>query len=91
MRADRDNPGPRQKIKPVTYRNRGTRLAKNRTPERWENSRAKALSQDQKSKVVDFVAQLEVKVGGVWQPVIRYDCAHDFSHTFYPAFFSNPA
>ena len=35
----------------------------------------KALSQDPKSKVVDFVAQLEVKVGGVWQPVTRYDCA----------------
>jgi hypothetical protein len=26
------------------------------------------------------VVQLEVKVEGVWRPVIRYDCAHDFSH-----------
>ena len=91
MRAVRDNPSPRQKIKPVTYRNKGTRLAKNRTPERWENSRAKGIFTRLKNKVVDFVAQLEVKVGGVWQPVIRYDRAHDFSHTFYQAFASNPA
>ena len=27
------------------------------------------------------MVQLEVEVEeGVWQPVIRYDCAHDFAH-----------
>ncbi|TKS59906.1 MAG: hypothetical protein EWM72_01763 [Nitrospira sp.] len=26
------------------------------------------------------MVQLEIEVDGVWRPVIRYDCAHDFSH-----------
>src|SRR5947209_5296118 len=34
----------------------------------------------EKGKVVDFVVQLEVKVGGAWKAIIRYDCAHDFAH-----------
>ena len=31
--------------------------------------------------MVAFMVQLEVEVGeGVWKPVLRYDCAHDFAH-----------
>ncbi len=26
------------------------------------------------------MVQLEVKIENQWKPVIRYDCAHDFSH-----------
>ena len=34
-----------------------------------------------KGQVVAFMVQLEIEVeDGVWQPVIRYDCAHDFAH-----------
>ena len=31
-------------------------------------------------KIIKFVVQLEVKRGGVWKEVIRYDCAHNFTH-----------
>ncbi len=31
-------------------------------------------------EVVEFVVQLEIKIKGAWVPVIRYDCAHKFSH-----------
>lgn len=31
-------------------------------------------------KITKFVVQLEVKTGGVWKEVIRYDCAHDYAH-----------
>ena len=30
--------------------------------------------------VVAFMVQLEVRVEGRWQPVVRYDCAHGFAH-----------
>ena len=34
-----------------------------------------------KEQVVAFMVQLEVEVEeGVWKPVIRYDCAHNFAH-----------
>lgn len=29
---------------------------------------------------MDYAVQLEVQVEGLWKAVIRYDCAHDFSH-----------
>ena len=45
-----------------------------------EHTRKRHFHKTEKGKVVDFVVQLEVNVSGVWQPVIRYDCAHDFSH-----------
>lgn len=54
-------------------------------------TRKRHFHKTENGKVVDFVIQLEVRVGGAWQPVIRYDYAHDFSHTFYPTFVSNPA
>ena len=31
-------------------------------------------------KITKFVAQLEVKHGGAWREVVRYDCAHDYAH-----------
>jgi hypothetical protein len=31
-------------------------------------------------RVLQFVVQLEVEVGGEWKPVIRYDTAHRFAH-----------
>ena len=31
-------------------------------------------------RVTNFVVQLEVKTGGTWKEVIRYDCSHDFAH-----------
>ena len=31
-------------------------------------------------EIIKFVVQLEVKSGGVWKEVIRYDCAHDYAH-----------
>ena len=46
-----------------------------------ENARKRHSHKATKGKVVDFVVQLEVKVGGLWKPVIRYDCAHDFAHS----------
>lgn len=45
-----------------------------------ENARKRHSHKTDKGKVIDFVVQLEVKVGGIWKPVIRYDCAHDFAH-----------
>ena len=33
-----------------------------------------------KKHVIGFVIQLEVKVSGVWHPVVRYDTAHGFAH-----------
>ena len=31
-------------------------------------------------KITKFVVQLEIKIGGAWREVLRYDCAHDFAH-----------
>lgn len=31
-------------------------------------------------KIIEFVVQLEVNLGGAWREVIRYDCAHDYAH-----------
>jgi len=30
--------------------------------------------------IKEFVVQLEVKIGDEWRAVIRYDCAHEYSH-----------
>ena len=45
-----------------------------------ENARKRHFHKTEHGKVINFAVQLEVKVDGAWQPVIRYDCAHDFSH-----------
>ena len=31
-------------------------------------------------KITKFAVQLEVKIGGTWKEVVRYDCAHDYAH-----------
>ncbi len=31
-------------------------------------------------KIIKFVVQLEIKIGNKWKEVIRYDCAHNFTH-----------
>lgn len=45
-----------------------------------ENVRKRHSHRTEGGKVVDFVVQLEIRAGSEWKPVIRYDCAHDFSH-----------
>jgi hypothetical protein len=45
-----------------------------------EDARKRHSHRTEKGKVVDFVVQLEVKVDDEWKTVLRYDCAHDFSH-----------
>lgn len=31
-------------------------------------------------RIIKFIVQLEIKIGGVWKEVIRYDCAHGYAH-----------
>ncbi len=45
-----------------------------------ENARKRHAHSTEKGDVVDFVVQLELKVDTEWKTVLRYDCAHDFSH-----------
>jgi hypothetical protein len=45
-----------------------------------EDARKRHFHKTERDKVINFAVQLEVKIDGAWQPVIRYDCAHDFSH-----------
>ncbi|MBI3990279.1 MAG: hypothetical protein HY347_11765 [candidate division NC10 bacterium] len=46
-----------------------------------EGARKRHDHKTEKGQVVAFMVQLEVEVEeGVWRPVLRYDCAHDFAH-----------
>jgi hypothetical protein len=46
-----------------------------------ERARKRHYHKTDKGRVIAFMVQLEVEVEeGVWQAVIRYDCAHDFAH-----------
>lgn len=45
-----------------------------------ENARKRHFHKTEKGNVIKFVVQLEVKVRGNWRVVIRYDCAHNYSH-----------
>jgi hypothetical protein len=46
-----------------------------------DRARKRHYHKTDKGRVVNFMVQLEVEVEeGVWKPVIRYDCAHDFAH-----------
>jgi hypothetical protein len=46
-----------------------------------ERARKRHYHKTDKGQVVSFMVQLEVEIEkGVWKPVIRYDCAHDFAH-----------
>jgi hypothetical protein len=46
-----------------------------------DHARKRHHHKTDKGQVVTFMVQLEVEVEeGVWKPVVRYDCAHDFAH-----------
>jgi len=46
-----------------------------------ERARKPHYHKTDKGQVVTFMVQLEVEVEkGVWKPVVRYDCAHNFAH-----------
>jgi len=46
-----------------------------------EGARKRHYHKTDKGQVITFMVQLEVEVEeGVWKPVIRFDCAHDFAH-----------
>ncbi len=45
-----------------------------------EGARKRHSHRTEKGRVLDFVIQLEVKVGETWKPVLRYDCSHDYAH-----------
>jgi hypothetical protein len=46
-----------------------------------EHARKRHYHKTDKGDVVAFMVQLEVESKeGIWKPVIRYDCAHDFAH-----------
>ena len=46
-----------------------------------ERARKRHYHKTDKGNLLAFMVQLEVEVeDGIWKPVIRYDCAHDFVH-----------
>ena len=44
------------------------------------NARKRHYHYAEKGKIIKFVVQLEIKTGEIWKEVIRYDCAHGFTH-----------
>ena len=45
-----------------------------------EDVRKRHRHETDRGKVTHFTVQLEMLVGDHWLPVLRYDCAHGFSH-----------
>ena len=45
-----------------------------------EGARKRHYHESDKGRLADFVVQLEVVVDDRWNPVVRYDSAHGFSH-----------
>ena len=45
-----------------------------------EGVRKRHYHETQKGKVEYFAVQLEIRFGGDWKTVVRYDCSHRFSH-----------
>ncbi|MBI4645391.1 MAG: hypothetical protein HY738_02065 [Bacteroidia bacterium] len=45
-----------------------------------EDARKRHYHRTEKGKVTYFAVQLEIKIEGKWNPIIRYDCSHDFVH-----------
>jgi hypothetical protein len=46
-----------------------------------ERARKRHYHKTDRGDVVAFMVQLEVEIEeGIWRPVLRYDCAHDFAH-----------
>jgi hypothetical protein len=44
-----------------------------------EHARKRHYHKTDKGNLLAFMVQLELE-DGIWKPVIRYDCAHDFAH-----------
>ncbi|MGR3319670.1 MAG: DUF7718 family protein [Candidatus Anammoxibacter sp.] len=44
------------------------------------NVRKRHYHKTSKGKVEKFIVQLEVNHDGKWKEVVRYDCAHGFTH-----------
>ncbi len=46
-----------------------------------EGARKRHYHKTESGVVVAFMVQLEVEIDkGLWKPVVRYDCSHDFAH-----------
>jgi len=45
-----------------------------------ECARKRHFLKTEKGKIIYFVVQLEIEFENEWKPVVRYDCAHGFSH-----------
>jgi hypothetical protein len=44
-------------------------------------ARKRHYHKTERGTVVSFMVQLEVEIArGIWIPVVRYDCSHDFAH-----------
>jgi len=44
------------------------------------DARKRHYHKTNRGRVMNFVVQLEVEVGGEWKPAVRYDCTHSFVH-----------
>ncbi|MBI5375311.1 MAG: hypothetical protein HZA77_07740 [Candidatus Schekmanbacteria bacterium] len=42
--------------------------------------RKRHYHETKEGRIAYFTVQLEIKVKNEWEPVIRYDCSHQFSH-----------
>ena len=45
-----------------------------------ENARKRHYHKTLRGKVVKFMVQLEIEYEGRWKEVVRYDCAHGYTH-----------
>ncbi len=45
-----------------------------------EDVRKRHYHKASRGQIVDFVVQLEVRVGSEWKTVVRYDCSHGYAH-----------
>lgn len=44
------------------------------------DARKKHYHFTESGRVIKFVVQLELKIGGRWKEILRYDCEHDYAH-----------
>jgi len=44
------------------------------------NTRKRHYHVTEAGRIIKFVVQLEVKTGDKWKEIIRYDCAHYYTH-----------
>lgn len=45
--------------------------------------RKRHYHKSEKGEILEFVVQLEVRIDNIWHPIVRYDCAHEFTHIDY--------